>query len=395
MKVGPGENLLSTAKINDIKTWLSSAITDQETCLEGLIEMNSTLVDEVKTAMKNSTEFTIEKDQLWYLVIEEKFGPSPSTWFPSSVGSTHGHSCWKTIVDQIRRGLHRYSITINSGDKISFWFDLWCSPQPLKSIAPSLFRISSLKFGCIQDFIPTNPTDTGWLLTFNRDIRNSEIQQLTSLLATIGDRPPIRNTESDSRSWSHTKQGVFTVKSAYDALQTSNQAFFPTKLIWNPKIPFRINFFCWLVSLHKILTLDNLQKRGHSLANACVLCLKQAESPHHILLHCPFTRHIWNQILPQFGWCWVCPPSVLLLAQSWSSKGFTKIGKIIWQFVPAALFTSIWDERNRRAFNNKLKDVHCLTNEIKTLIHFWVSSHYNNLKFPLQDFIFNWDSLFL
>ncbi|OVA03699.1 Pectinesterase [Macleaya cordata] len=58
MKVGPGENLLSTAKINDIKTWLSSAITDQETCLEGLIEMNSTLVDEVKTAMKNSTEFT-------------------------------------------------------------------------------------------------------------------------------------------------------------------------------------------------------------------------------------------------------------------------------------------------------------------------------------------------
>ncbi|KAF8393700.1 hypothetical protein HHK36_021947 [Tetracentron sinense] len=53
-----GEKLLSASKINDIKTWLSTTITDQETCLDGLEEVNSTLLVEVKTAMKNSTEFS-------------------------------------------------------------------------------------------------------------------------------------------------------------------------------------------------------------------------------------------------------------------------------------------------------------------------------------------------
>lgn len=63
MAVGEGEKLLSTAKISDMKTWLSTAITDQETCLDALQELNttkhfnSTLVQQVKTAMENSTEF--------------------------------------------------------------------------------------------------------------------------------------------------------------------------------------------------------------------------------------------------------------------------------------------------------------------------------------------------
>ncbi|KAF8388666.1 hypothetical protein HHK36_025346 [Tetracentron sinense] len=58
MKVGQGEKLLTASKTGEIKTWLSTAITDQETCLDGLAELNSTLQKEVKTAMQNSTEFT-------------------------------------------------------------------------------------------------------------------------------------------------------------------------------------------------------------------------------------------------------------------------------------------------------------------------------------------------
>lgn len=51
----------STSTINDIRTWLSAAITYQETCLDGLQEIsrgNLELTEEVKTAMRNSTEFT-------------------------------------------------------------------------------------------------------------------------------------------------------------------------------------------------------------------------------------------------------------------------------------------------------------------------------------------------
>ncbi|XWS12223.1 hypothetical protein CRYUN_Cryun37aG0071400 [Craigia yunnanensis] len=63
LEVGEGEQLLSASKIEDLKTWLSTTITDQETCLDALEELNTTkhfnatVLEEVKIAMQNSSEY--------------------------------------------------------------------------------------------------------------------------------------------------------------------------------------------------------------------------------------------------------------------------------------------------------------------------------------------------
>lgn len=59
MRVGPvgGEKLLTEEKVADMKTWISAAMTDQETCVDGLEEMGSTAVDEVKSRMQRSNEY--------------------------------------------------------------------------------------------------------------------------------------------------------------------------------------------------------------------------------------------------------------------------------------------------------------------------------------------------
>jgi pectinesterase inhibitor-like protein len=57
MEVGPGEKVLTESKIKDLQTWISAAMTDQETCLDGLEEMGSTALDEVKTKMQRSKEY--------------------------------------------------------------------------------------------------------------------------------------------------------------------------------------------------------------------------------------------------------------------------------------------------------------------------------------------------
>ncbi|KAI3455679.1 hypothetical protein Pfo_012342 [Paulownia fortunei] len=57
MNINHGEKLLSVPRINDLKTWLSTVITDQETCFDALEEVNATFVEEIKLLMKNSTEF--------------------------------------------------------------------------------------------------------------------------------------------------------------------------------------------------------------------------------------------------------------------------------------------------------------------------------------------------
>nr|DAD49198.1 TPA_asm: hypothetical protein HUJ06_019135 [Nelumbo nucifera] len=62
MQVSQGEKLLSASKISDLRTWLSAAITNEQSCLDGLQELNSTtaanVLEELRVAMKNSTEFT-------------------------------------------------------------------------------------------------------------------------------------------------------------------------------------------------------------------------------------------------------------------------------------------------------------------------------------------------
>ncbi|RDX75484.1 Pectinesterase 3, partial [Mucuna pruriens] len=53
--------VISPASVTDVETWLSAVLTDQDTCLDALGELNSTAargaLREIGTAMRNSTEF--------------------------------------------------------------------------------------------------------------------------------------------------------------------------------------------------------------------------------------------------------------------------------------------------------------------------------------------------
>ncbi|XP_058743793.1 pectinesterase 3 [Vicia villosa] len=55
------EKILSPAKVRDVETWLTAALTDHDTCLDAVGELNSTaargVLKQIETAMKNSTEF--------------------------------------------------------------------------------------------------------------------------------------------------------------------------------------------------------------------------------------------------------------------------------------------------------------------------------------------------
>ncbi|RZR72864.1 hypothetical protein BHM03_00018015 [Ensete ventricosum] len=54
----PGEPLLNASKIEDLTTWLSAAVTDQETCLDGFEGTTGNVRDKMEVAMVNSTQYT-------------------------------------------------------------------------------------------------------------------------------------------------------------------------------------------------------------------------------------------------------------------------------------------------------------------------------------------------
>ncbi|WOH05305.1 hypothetical protein DCAR_0624720 [Daucus carota subsp. sativus] len=53
---GSEKEALTEAKIADVNTWISGAMSDQETCLDGLEEMESSVLDEVKAKLQKSKE---------------------------------------------------------------------------------------------------------------------------------------------------------------------------------------------------------------------------------------------------------------------------------------------------------------------------------------------------
>jgi hypothetical protein len=83
--------------------------------------------------------------------------------------------------------------------------------------------------------------------------------------------------------WISSKK-VFEVRSFFDMLSPPSVRFeggrlsFPWKSIWKVKVPFRVSFFVWTATLGRILTLDNLHKRGVIVANG-VVCVRRAVSP--------------------------------------------------------------------------------------------------------------------
>ena len=89
------------------------------------------------------------------------------------------------------------------------------------------------------------------------------------------------------------------------------------KGVWKPKVPKRVAFFLWIAIHGRILTLDNLMVRGHSLANQCCMCRCDGESVDHLLLHCPVTYTLWTLMLHPFGIHWVMQGMVAGLLFCW------------------------------------------------------------------------------
>ncbi|RVW46482.1 ADP-ribosylation factor [Vitis vinifera] len=82
----------------------------------------------------------------------------------------------------------------------------------------------------------------------------------------------------------------------------------------------------------KVLTVDQLKRRGWNLANICFLCCAEEETINHILVHCSKARVLWDLVFTLFGVNWVLPLTVrdTLLGFNVETVEYKNISFTVW-----------------------------------------------------------------
>ena len=163
-----------------------------------------------------------------------------------------------------------------------------------------MFDLAGSKDAWVADYWDPMGEEGGWTPLFLRPFNDWEVEEVERLLSSIQDKRLDADGE-DRMLWKGTKNEIFTVKSLYKSLDHSCAVSFPGKIIWSPYVPSKMSFFAWEASWEKVLTQDQLKRRGWILANRCCLCCAEEESINHILVHCSKTKILWDLVFSLFG----------------------------------------------------------------------------------------------
>jgi mannosylglycoprotein endo-beta-mannosidase len=145
----------------------------------------------------------------------------------------------------------------------------------------------------------------------------------------------------------------------------------------------RVSFFVWEAMHGKILTSDNLRRRGICIADWCYLCRGDGESVDHVLLHCSLARGLWNHILLIANFHWVMPEKVVDVLWCWHRRLHNPFAKAIWRMIPSCIWWCLWRERNSRCFEGVSLSLDKLQSLLLLTLYSWASAM---LGCPFVDF---------
>ena len=296
--------------------------------------------------------FANERDSLWRNVILWKFGEERGGWCSADSRDAYGSGVWKEIRKEWDTVSARAAFSLGNGRRLRFWKDAWSGEEAFSCSYPTLFAMAANKEVSVAEVWEPSCEGGVWTPCFVRPFNDWEMEEIQNLLQTLQEKRILLN-QNDLMLMREAKDGCFSVKLFYKVLFGSNSIFFPHQLIWSTWVPTKMSFFAWEASWGKVLTLDQIKKRGRALANRCFLCGNDEETIDHLLLHSPVTRLLWDLLLAIFGVYWVFPKSVSETLISWCGTCVGKRRKKAWMPASLTLFWNIWRERNNIAFENR------------------------------------------
>ena len=232
------------------------------------------------------------KNSLFYAVFSAKFFPCGNVL--DTKDSIRGSYAWTSI----RRAAHVIKKgmvwRIRDGNATCIWQDNWLPDQGHRKI---ISPCSSL------------PPDSKVSQSINSQNRTWNTPLLEQLFfpydaEAIQSIPLSHNPGPDVIIWPHTRDGVYSVRSAYHLLQQEELSLRPSssngeaqkalwKKVWSLRLPPKVKSFLWRACSESLPTKLNLWKRKVLRSAWCERCEEAVEDTIHAIWHCEVNTQVW------------------------------------------------------------------------------------------------------
>lgn len=102
------------------------------------------------------------------------------------------------------------------------------------------------------------------------------------------------------------------------------------------------------------------------------LCAKTLRNMDHFLVPCWLSKNIWNFFLSSFNSAWLVPNNVKkALRRDVIAEPLSLKTKWFTDCLPKAIVWVLWNERNRKVFEGKEKEVHNIRADIQGVLYAW------------------------
>ncbi|KAL8509574.1 hypothetical protein ACS0TY_016699 [Phlomoides rotata] len=332
-----------------------------------------------------------DKESLVSLILDSKYGdfrdccerfkdlekpdPAWSFWWFSLVKFV-GSSNWF---------FDNFSRKIGNGKCTRFWFDKWIGGTSPKDMFPRLYYIDKDPSCSVADRFSSSDNCWNFKGEWRRNLYSWEVEQLEELLVAAKRylRSPM---EEDYWCWKLTKDGQYSVRSAYQVLLNKNSEVNQQRkelgVVWNKLVPSKIAAFAWKLLQDRIPTMGNLLRRGSlnpNFSKKCRLCGNMDEETTHLFFGCHTAKNVWNKVL-----LWLDLDSLssvsckdhleeFVFRFNGSNKG---IGNLIWQ----STIWNLWLRRNATIFSGKDMSDEEVFDKIRSNTFAWLKNR-NRISF--------------
>lgn len=183
---------------------------------------------------------------------------------------------------------------VGDGTSINIWGDRWIpSPSTYAIQTPIWILDSEAKVSSLTDPV------TNW---WNIPLINEALHAEEAIV--VCNIPICLQRQKDRLVWVGTKNGDFTVRSAYHIAKNRIEANHGSssipvggsniwKIVWNMKVPAATKMFLSKACNNILPTKLNLHKKGVTENSLCPICCQEEESVEHILWNYEAARDVW------------------------------------------------------------------------------------------------------